>query len=254
MIRWGALAGVAAAAVLAVWPGGAVAKGVPSSVELCGPSACVTVTDRAVRIRIAHALERGAGTAARLGPYLRLTARPAMFDLRGYLIPGPGIVQVNGISHRLGPRAAGVIRARVAALVPYRPRITAVWLGSRAVPHPGAFAALLRRPPVAMPAAVWDHRGVLIAIGLAGRTPWDGWGSALYFPRLRLLHVPDGAWVRVTAAQAAMIAADRRSRSPGGGSGGAASIAIGAGIAATGLAAAVTARRRRRPWRRPRAI
>jgi hypothetical protein len=243
-----------AVAVLAAWPGQAAAKGVVTSVKLCGPSACVTITDPAVGVALEHAMGREAGTAPRLAPFVRLTTRPAIFDLQGYLIPGQGIIQMNGTAHLLGPRTAGLLRARLAGITPYRTRITRVWIGKRAAPHPGAFAALLRRPGVAMPAAVWNHHMVLIGIALAGRTPWDDWGSALYFPELRLLHVPDGAWVRVTAAQAAMIAADRRSRSPGAGSGGAAPIAIGAGIAATGLAAAVAARRRRRPWRRPWAV
>ena len=49
---------------------------------------------------------------------------------------------------------------------------------------------------------------MLIAIDLAGGTPWSYWGGAEYFPSVRLLHVPDGVWVRVSPAQAAMIASD----------------------------------------------
>jgi hypothetical protein len=236
-----------AIAVLAAWPGHAAAKGeFVTSVKLCGPSACVTITDRAVRVAFMHALGREGGFSPRLAPYVRLTTRPAMFDLQGYLVPGQGIIEVNGTPRQLGPRTAGLLRARLAGIVPYRPRITRVWIGKRAAPHPGAFAALLGRPGVAMPASVWNHHLVLIAITLAGRTPWNGWGSALYFPKLRLLHVPDGAWVRITAAEARMIAADRRPPRAAGGGIGAVTIGIAATMVLAALAAVVAVRRRPR--------
>jgi hypothetical protein len=240
------IAAALAIAVLAAWPGQAAAKGVVTSVKLCGPAQCVTITDRAVGVAIEHALG-GAGTfSPRLAPYLRLTTRPAFFDLQGYLIPGQGIIEMNGTPSQLGPRTAGVLRARLAGIAPYRPRITSVWVGKRAVPHPGAFAALLGRPGVAMPASVWNHHMVPIAITLAGRTPWNGWGSALYFPKLRLLHVPDGAWVRITAADARMIAGDRRVPRAAGGGVGAATIGIAAAMVLAALTAVVAVRHRPR--------
>ena len=97
-----------------------------------------------------------------------------------------------------------------------------------------------------MPASVWNHHMVQIAITLAGRTPWNGWGSALYFPKLRLLHVPDGAWVRITAAEARMIAGDRRSPRAAGGGVGAAAIGIAAAMVLAALTAVVAVRRRPR--------
>lgn len=235
-----------AVAVLAVWPGQAAAKGVVTSVKLCGPSACVTITDRAVGVAFVHALGREGGFSPRLAPYVRLTTRPAFFDMQGYLIPGQGIVEINGTAHQLGPRTAGLLRARLAGIAPYRPRITKVWVGGRAAPHPGAFAALLGRPGVAMPASVWNHHMVQIAITLAGRTPWNGWGSALYFPQLRLLHVPDGAWVRITAADARMIAGDRPAPRPDGGGSGAVTMGIATAMVLAALAALVAVRRRPR--------
>jgi hypothetical protein len=235
-----------AVAALAAWPGQAAAKGVVTSVKLCGPSACVTISDRAVGVAFTRVLGRDGGFSPRLAPYLRLTTRPAMFDLQGYLIPGQGIVEMNGTPRRLGPRTASLLRARLAGIAPYRPRITSVWVGKRAAPHPGAFAALLGRPGVAMPAAVWNDHPVLIAITLAGRTPWSGWGSALYFPKLRLLHVPDGAWVRITAAEARMIANDRRPPRAAGGGLGAVTIGIAAAMVLAALAAVIAIRRRPR--------
>jgi hypothetical protein len=237
-----------AVAALVAWPGQAVAKGVVTAVKLCGPSACVTITDRALGVAVEHAMGGEAGASPGLAPFVRLETRPAMFDLQGYLIPGRGIIEVNGTSQQLGPRTAALLRARSAGIERYRPRITGVWVGGRPVARPGAYAALLRRPGVAMPAAVWDHHMVLIGIALAGRTPWDDWGSALYFPQLRLLHVPDGAWVRVTAAEADMIAADGRLPGAAAEGVGAAASAIGGAmvLAALGAAAALRRRLRRR--------
>lgn len=199
-------AAVLAGTALVAWPGQAAAKGVPTAVRACGPEACVTVTDRVVLVGVAHALERGAGAPARMAPYLRLTVRPAMFDLRGFVVPARGVLQVNGADRRLGRRAATVLRAEVAGIAPYRPKVAAVWVAGRRSPDPAAFAAILGQPRIAMPAAVWHSRAVLVAIDLAGDTPWSAWGSALYFPALRVLHSPDGAWVRVTAAQARALA------------------------------------------------
>jgi hypothetical protein len=234
-----------AVAIVAAWPGQAAAKGIVRSVKLCGPSACVTVTGRALGLGFEHAFEREVSPSPRLAPFVRMTMRPAIFDLQGYLIPGQGIIEMNGATHQLGARAAALLRARLAGIAPYRTRITSVRIGKRALSNPGAFAALLSRPGVAMPASVWNDHMVLIAITLAGRTPWNGWGSALYFPRLRLLHVPDGAWVRITPAQANMIAADLLPpRAAGGGVG--ASLAIVPAMVLAALAALVAIRRRPR--------
>jgi hypothetical protein len=104
------------------------------------------------------------------------------------------------------------------------------------------------------PASVWNHRDVLIAINLAGQTPWMGWGSAEYFPSERLLHVPDGVWVRVSAAQSAMIAADLH-RAPRASGGSRTGVAVAGAVALLGAAVAgVFLHRRRRPWRRPQAV
>jgi hypothetical protein len=242
----GRTAAALAVAALAAWPGQAAAKGVVTAVKLCGPSACVTITGRALGVAFEHAIGREAGASPRLAPFVRLTTRPAMFDLQGYVIPGQGIIEMNGTAQQLGPRTASLLRARLAGIEPYRPRITRVWLGGQVVARPGAYAALLRRPGVAIPAAVWNHHMVLIGIALAGRTPWDDWGSALYFPELRLLHVPDGAWVRVTAAEAHMIAADRRSPRAAGDGVGAAASAIASAMVLAALAATAALRRRSR--------
>jgi len=200
-----ACAALAAAALLA-FPGQAAAKGVFTSVRVCGPSACVRITDRPDRVAISRALGRAGPAFPRLGPYLRVTTRPALWDGRGYLVPGQGIVQLAGVDHRLGPRTAASIRRRVARIAPYRPRVAGVFVRGRRVPRPRELAAALRSAPIAEPAAVWSSHSVLVAVVVAGATPWSGWGSALYFPALRVLHSPDGAWVRLTAAQAGALA------------------------------------------------
>lgn len=191
-----------AGALLAVSPGAAAAKGVFTAVRVCGPTACVSIADRVDRVAISRALERSGPAFPRLGPYLRLTTRPALWDDRGYLIPGQGIVQLAGVDHRLGARAAASLRRRVAALAPYRPRVASVWLRGRRLRLSGRIASALRSQPIRQPAAVWSSRSVLVAVVVAGTTPWSGWGSALYFPALRVLHSPDGAWVRLTSGQA----------------------------------------------------
>ena len=136
---------------------------------------------------------------------------------------------------------------------PYPPRIVSVTVGAHRAANPLAFTPLLYGRAVHPPASVWNHRDVLIAIDLAGETPWTGWGSAEYFPSVRLLHVPDGVWVRVSAAQAAMIASDLHpgAHAPRGGGTSVATVATVVAIAAA-LAAALGVALRRRPWRRTR--
>ncbi len=99
------------------------------------------------------------------------------------------------------------------------------------------------------PDSVWRHRSLPVGIVVDGATPWAAWDSARYFPAVRLLHVPDGTWVRVTVAQAAMIAADVDPPEPAGGADVAVPIAIALGGACAALAAGAA---RRRPRWRPR--
>ena len=54
MIRRHAAAALAASTLVAAWPAQAAAKGVPESVRLCGPSACVRIADPAVRLALAR--------------------------------------------------------------------------------------------------------------------------------------------------------------------------------------------------------
>jgi hypothetical protein len=208
---------VLAATALATWPGQASAKGVFTRVRVCGPAACISIRDRADRVAISRALEQSGPAFPRLGPYLRVTTRPALWDDRGYLIPAQGIVQLAGLDHRLGPRAAASLRRRVAAIAPYRPRVASVWLRGQRLGVPGRIASALRSQPIRQPPAVWSARSVLVAVVVSGATPWSGWGSALYFPALRVLHSPDGAWVRLTAAQARALSPGSVTSHPGGG-------------------------------------
>jgi hypothetical protein len=227
-----------AGALLAFWPGAAAAKGVFASVRACGPSACVTIGDRADRVALSRVLDRSGTAFPRLGAYLRVTTRPGPWADRGYLLPAQGILQLNGVDHRLGGRAAASLRRRLATIAPYRPRVSAVWVHGRRVARPGAVAAALRSAPVAEPAAVWSSRSVLVSIDVAGATPWSGWDTALYFPALRVLHSADGAWVRLTAAQARALTPVGAGAAGGGGAGAAMMpVAAVAAVAAVMLAA-----------------
>jgi len=245
MTRRYAAAALVASTLVAAWPAQAAAKGVPGSVRLCGPSACVRIADPAVRRALAHT-ERGAVSPAPTpAPYLRLATRPQRFGLSGDLVPAQGVVVPGAGSYLLGPRVLGVVRSRLAAIEPYRPRVGGVWVGRRQASGPAAYAAILRRPAVSPPPDIWHTWSMSIAISVGG--PWAAWDSARHFPAARLLHVPDGGWVRVTPDQAAMIAADARSARPAGGGGAALPIAIVLAACAAPAACAVRLRPRWRP-------
>ena len=237
MIRRYATAALAASALVAAWPAQAAAKGVPGSVRLCGPSACVRISGPAVRLALAGTERKPVVAAPTLAPYLRLTTRPQLFGLTGYLVPAHGVVVLAAGTYRMGPRVLAIVRSRLAAVAPYRPRVGRVWVAGRAASEPAAYAAILRRPPVSPPSAIWHTPSMSIAISVEG--PWAAWDSARYFPAGRLLHVPDGTWVRVTPAQAAMIAADGRPARTAGGGGAALPIAILLAACAVVVACAV---------------
>lgn len=246
MIRRYAAGALVASTLVAAWPAGAAAKGVPRSIGLCGPSACAHVSDRALRLAVAHTEGRPLGPPPRLAPYLRLTTRPSLFGSTGYLVPSQGVLVLGSGTYRIGPRALALARSRAAAIAPYSPRIARVWVGGRSAADPFAYAAILRRPLITPPAAIWRARSMPIGFAFADPGPWSDWESARYFPAARLLHVPDGAWVRVSPAQAAKIAVDAQPAQPSGGRGLAAPIAI---ALAAGAALLIAAARRRPGWR-----
>ena len=231
MIRRYAAAALVASTLVAAWPAQAAAKGVPGSVRLCGPSACVRISDPAVRRALARADRDPVAPAPTLAPYLKLTTRPYLYGLTGYLVPSQGAVVLGTGTFRIGPRTLAIVRSRVAGVAAYRPRIGHVWVGGRPAADPSAYAPLLRHRSVAPPATIWRSRSMPIAIAVDGATPWEAWDSVRYFPASRWLNGPDGTWVRATPSQAAMIAADRRPTrpAPGGGLGLPIAIVLGAG-------------------------
>jgi hypothetical protein len=206
MIRRYVAGALVASTLVAAWPAGAAAKGVPRSIGLCGPSACVHVSDRALRLAVARTEGRPPGPPPRLAPYLRLTT-PSLFGRSGYLVPVQGLIVLGSGTYRLGPRALALARSRAAGIAPYRARIERVAVGARSAVDASRYAAILRRPAVTPPAGVWGARSLPIGLTFADPGPWAAWDSARYYPAARLIHVPDGAWVRVTPGEAAMIAA-----------------------------------------------
>jgi hypothetical protein len=102
MIRRYAVGALVASTLVAAWPAEAAAKGVPRSVGLCGPSACVHVSDRALRLAVAHTEGRPPRPPPRLAPYLRLTRRPSAFGLSGYLVPSQGVLVLGAVTYRVG--------------------------------------------------------------------------------------------------------------------------------------------------------
>jgi hypothetical protein len=245
-----------ALAALALWPAApAAAKFVQvRSAEACGLTACVPLPPRLVSRELSRFEGGSTGNpAVRLGPFYRLHVRPQPGPAFLFYVLASHMVVVNGQTLRVGPRAAARLGALLRDLQPSPPRITGVIVGARRAANPLAYTPLLYGRQVHPPASVWNHRDVPIAIELAGETPWMGWGSAEYFPSEHLLHVPDGVWVRVSDAQAAMIAADLHPARASGRSGtGFAIVAAVALLAAAAVGLAL--RRRRRPWRRPQAV
>jgi hypothetical protein len=241
-------------AALALWPAApAAAKFYPvRSARACGLTGCAPLPARMVS-RLLSRFEGGSAgnPGMRLGPFYRLHIRPQSGPAFLFYVPVGRMIAVNGQTVRVGARSAARLDALLRDLQPYPPRIVRVTVGAHQVANPLAFTPLLFGRTVHPPASVWNHRDVLIGLELAGETPWTGWGSAEYFPSVRLLHVPDGVWVRVSDAQAAMIASDlhpgaRAARGPGAGA-----VTMGA-VAAIAVAAALALALRRRPWRRTR--
>jgi hypothetical protein len=149
-------------------------------------------------------------------------------------------------TYRMGPRALALARSQAAGIVPYRARIARVSIGARVAADPSAYTAIMRRPSITPPGAIWRARSMPIGLMFAAPSPWADWDSARYFPSARLLHIPDGAWVRVSSAEAAMIAADAHPSPPSRGRGLAAPIAI---ALAACTAVLIAAARRRPGWR-----
>jgi hypothetical protein len=239
-------------AALALWPAApAAAKFYPvRSARACGLTDCVTLPAGMVS-RLLSRFEGGSGRnpGMRLGPFYRLHIRPQSGPAFLFYVPVGRMIVVNGQTVRVGARSAARLGALLRDLQPYPPRIVRVTVGAHQVANPLAFTPLLFGRTVHPPASVWNHRDVLIGIELAGETPWTGWGSAEYFPSVRLLHVPDGVWVRVSDAQAAMIASDLHPGARAGDGGGTSAATVAVVIA---VAAALALALGRRPWRRTR--
>jgi hypothetical protein len=242
-------AAIVSLALLLLWPAApASAKFFHvRSVSACGPTGCAPLS-AAMMSHVLGSLERrGVVGDEQLGPYYRLHIRPGYSPMFLFYLPSTRTIDLNGQAYRVTPRIAARIRAQLGVHQPYPPRVSSVWVGTHRAAHPQRYVPLLFARPVSAPASVWNHRDVLVGIDLAGETPWSGWGAAEYFPVDRLLHVPDGVWVRVSDAQAAMIARDlhpgRRSDT-GGGAPVMAAGAAAAGLVAVGLLALAVRRRR----------
>jgi hypothetical protein len=241
MHRFRVAAALAVAAMLVLPAAPAAAKEAPlRSVRACGLTGCVRLSGAGVLRAVRHAL-RGPGQGdARFGPYYRLELRPALNQPQlDFYLPLSRRIQVNGESVAVGSAVAARLRAELGRQQPIPPRVTSVTVGGRGAAEPGAYTTMLYGTRVHPPAGVWSRPDVLIEVGFAEArtTPWADWGGAEYFPSVRLLHVPDGTWVRVGAGQAAMIAADRHGRRPqtGGGSDLTPLVLVLVGLAAVGL-------------------
>ncbi len=239
-------------ALLALWPAApAAAKSVEvRAARACGATGCVPLPAAMVAQMLGRFEGGDTGNPGmRLGPFYRLHIRPQSGSSLLFYVPVSRMIVVNGQTLRVGPRHAARLGAVLRDVQPIPPRIESVTVGAHAAAHPQAYTPLLYGRPVSAPASVWNHRDVLIAIDIAGETPWSYWGAAEYFPSARLLHVPDGVWVRASAGQAAMLASDLhpgRRAARGGGTSTATVAAVGAVAVAIGAVLAVALRRPRR--------
>lgn len=212
MHRTRALAALTTIAVTLVAAAPAAAKAPHlRAVRACGLTGCVRLTDA----HVLRAVERDAWAPgqgeSRFGPYYRLQLRPALDQPQlDFYLPLAHRVQLNGVSTPVGPATAARLRAELGSQQPIPPRITGVTVGGHPAAAPRRYLAMLYGTAVHPSAGVWHRRDVLIDVSFAGgrQTPWADWGEAEYFPSVRLLHVPDGTWVHVGSAQAAMIASD----------------------------------------------
>jgi hypothetical protein len=247
--------GALALAALALWPAApAAAKFVPvRSARMCGATGCASLSAPMVA-HMLSGVEGGAMGSPVVGPYYRLWIRPHDGPTRYFYLPSTRTLDVNGLPARVSRAVATHIRAELGARQPFAPRIASVSVGAQRVADPQAYVPLLYGTSVSPPITVWNHRDIQIGIDVAGETPWSGWGSAEYFPSERLLHVPDGVWVRVSDAQAAMIAADLHPAARASGRSGTGVAIVGAAALLVAAAAGLALHRRRRPWRRPQAV
>ena len=243
---------VLALAALALWPAApAAAKETQPLGAACGLTACVRLPARMIPVRSsapsaarvpAHA-DSGPTTGCasgrrRTSPCSCSTCRSRAESRR----------TANGLRAALSRGRATARGAAPDAADPAADRRHHGRLPEAA--HPQAYTTLLYGRPVHPAASVWNRPDVLIQVDLAGQTPWVDWGAAEYFPSVQLLHIPDGTWVHVGPAQAAMIASDRGLPQATGSGSRATPIAVAALLVA--VAAAVIVALRRRPWRRAR--
>jgi hypothetical protein len=208
MTRIALLLAAAAAAVLAL-AGAASAKEVVS-VQVCGPDACSTVTDRETITRFeesAGSVDVYTGPAAPAEYYLVRVAVDSgdngIVTLESFYVPSARVLRgPDERGHAVwwrAPRAERTVLDSVATGVrPFPvPEVTRATVGQRPAADPASYLNLyrLKRTPSAHPKRSGWRR---IRLTSALASPWtDGANVLMYLPRERLLQ-RDGEYVRLS--------------------------------------------------------
>jgi hypothetical protein len=202
-------AGAALAALSALVVAGTAPAKEVSSIQLCGPQACNTVTDPETISRFESSTESStvyAGPAAP-GEYYVLRVTVNLGDnsatWENYYIPSARKLrdftgQGSGIWHRAPGAERAVLDSIAAGLQPYAvPEVTSATVGRKAAANPASYLNLYRLK--ATPNAVARHSGWRrIRLHSASPSPWTDGASILgYQPKDRLLD-RDGQYVRLT--------------------------------------------------------
>jgi hypothetical protein len=207
MIRIALLSACTAVAAL-VAAGTTSAKEI-SSVQVCGPQACATVTDRDTISSFENSAGSGAldtGPAAPGAYYvLRVTVDTGQDKVawEQYYVPSARKVrdtsaESSSLWHRPSSAERAFLDSLAAGVQPYAvPEITSATVGRKAASNPGSYLNLYRLK--ATPRAYPRHSGWRrIRLHSAAPSPWtDGVSILRYLPKERLLD-RDNQYVRLT--------------------------------------------------------
>jgi hypothetical protein len=216
-----AAAATAALALVAAAP----AKEV-SSIQICGPEACATVTDRATLAQFeqsAGSYDVSVGPAAPAVYYvLRVTYDDGaqQHSWENFYVPAArslrSVDEAGRAAWRRAPKAQRALLDSIAAGVrPFAvPVVTKATVGRRAAANPASYLGLynLKRSPKAFPRRPGWQR---IRLASAAPSPWtDGANVLRYLPKERLLE-RDGEYVRLPKRLARAVRRAAALRIPG---------------------------------------
>jgi hypothetical protein len=196
-----------AAALVA--PAAAQAKGELTSLRVCGQDGCKAVTGREVLRALGPLGESSVSMAAPpMGAFYLLEASLGHGETAtSFYVPG-GYTAFQDSFARIPEPAASALAAATRDLAGYRVRITTAKVDGHVSQHPGAYAGLFQRLPVARNlAGIYSERWVRIILTADRPNPWSG-SPVVYAVRSGLVQGPDVRWYAVPKPLAQLIRAD----------------------------------------------